>query len=127
MVVESDRGARTERFQAATGAPVDITNAAALKSWISGGSGTSELASNQLHLFVACLVIGTGRKRLLIGDDGTIGFVNPQKLPSDWFFVVVAAANLPGTHDGVVFPGKTDGMNFDQSRIAIILEFKNVP
>jgi len=113
MVVESDRGARTERFQAATGAPVDITNAAALKSWISGGSGTSELASNQLHLFVACLVIGTGRKRLLIGDDGTIGFVNPQKLPSDWFFVVVAAANLPGTHDGVVFPGKTDGMNFD--------------
>jgi hypothetical protein len=43
---------------------------------------TSELAGNQLHLFVACLVIRTGSKRFLIGDDGTIGFVNPQKLPS---------------------------------------------
>jgi hypothetical protein len=45
-------------------------------------AGTSELAGNQLHLFVAGPVIGTGSERLLIGDDGTIGFVNPQKLPS---------------------------------------------
>lgn len=63
----------------------------------------------------------------MICDDGIIGFVNPQKLPSDWFFVVGAASNLPGTHDGVVFFGETHGMNFDQSRITIVLEFKNVP
>src|SRR5260370_7868432 len=88
MVVESDRGARTERFQAATGAPVDITDAAALKSWISGGSGTSELAGTQLHLFVACLVIVTGRKRLFSEIDVTIGFVNPHNLPSHWFYFV---------------------------------------
>jgi hypothetical protein len=90
-------------------------------------AGASELAGNQLHLFVACLVIGTRSKRLLICHDGTIGFVNPQKLPPDWFFVVSATANLPGSHDRVVFLGETDGMNFDQSRIAIVLEFKHVP
>jgi hypothetical protein len=90
-------------------------------------TGTSELAGNQLHLFVACLVIGTGSKRLLSGDDGASGFVNPQKRPSGRLFVVSPAANLPGSHDGAVFPGKPDGMNFDQSNIAIILEFKDVP
>jgi hypothetical protein len=88
---------------------------------------TSELAGNQLHLFVGCLVIGTGSKRLLRGDDGASGFVNPQKRPSGWLFVVSPAANLPGSHDGVVFPGEPDGMNLDQPGIAIISEFKNVP
>ena len=60
-------------------------------------------------------------------DDGFCGFVNAQKLPSDWFFVGNASADLPDAHDGVVLFCEADSMNFDQSRIAIILKFKNVP
>ena len=85
-----------------------------------------ELTGDYLHDLIASLVSGSESKRLLICDDGPGGFVNAQKLPSDWFYVDNTPADLPDAHDGVVSLCEADSVTFDQSG-AIILEFKNVP
>ena len=58
---------------------------------------------------------------------GSSGLVKAQLLPSDGLIADATPANLPNPHDRVVFLREPDSMNFDQSRIAVILEFKEVP
>jgi hypothetical protein len=46
--------------------------------------------------------------------------------PADGFVADATAADLPDSHDGVVFFGEANGVNLDRSGIAVIPKFKNV-
>jgi hypothetical protein len=85
-----------------------------------------ELAGNLLHYGVAGFVSGARRKGLLMCHDGTRSFVQAQQLPADRFIAHATAANLPNSHDGVVFFGEANGVNLDRSGITVIPKFKNV-
>ena len=58
--------------------------------------------------------------------DGPRSFVQAQQLPADRFVARATAADLPNSHDGVVFLGEANSVDFDKSGVAVIAKFKNM-
>jgi len=58
--------------------------------------------------------------------NGPCGFVQSQQLPTDRFIADTSSANLPNSHDGVVFLGEADSMDLNEPHITIILKLKDV-
>jgi hypothetical protein len=85
-----------------------------------------ELAGDLLHYRVAGFVSGARRKRLLMCHDGTRGFVQAQQLPANRFVARATAADLPNSHNGVVFLGEANSVDLDRSGVAVIAKFKNM-
>jgi hypothetical protein len=47
--------------------------------------------------------------------DGPCSYVQAQQLPADRFVARATAADLPNSHDGVVFLGEANSVNLDRS------------
>jgi hypothetical protein len=91
-----------------------------------GITAALELAGNLLHYGVAGFVSGARRKGFLMCHEGTRSFVQAQQLPADRFVARTTTADLPNSHDGVVFLGEANSVDLDRSGVAVIAKFKNV-
>src|ERR1700675_4454487 len=97
------------------------------KQTFSGSVGRRlELASDNLHDGVAGLIALSRCERPLMRNDGLGCCVETQDLPAARFVVANSAANLPGSHDGIVVYGKTDIVNLYETGISVIAKLEDM-
>jgi hypothetical protein len=82
------------------------------------------LAAYPLHNWVTAFVPATGRFGFLIGNVGRECFIEPEELPAGSLAAIAAAANLPDAHNFVAVLGRSDSMDFDNAREAVISQLQ---
>lgn len=86
--------------------------------------GGLNLADDRLHGSVATFVASSGGIRVQVNHLGREGFIEPHELPTNSLTTLTSALSLPNAHDIVVLPGDTHSVNFDDTRVALISQFK---
>ena len=86
--------------------------------------GGLNLADDCLDGPVAAFVTSSGGIRLQVNHMGREGFIEPHELPTNALTTLTSALSLPNAHDIVVLLGDTHSVNFDDTRVALISQFK---
>lgn len=86
--------------------------------------GDLDLASYPAHRFVTTRIPSTGCLGLFVNHMGRECFIEPEQLPADTLIAIAAASDLPNAGDCVALSGVSDSMNLNNSREAVISNFK---
>jgi hypothetical protein len=84
--------------------------------------GGLDLAAYARYRDVTALIPNPRGLTEFLSDEATARFVQTEQLPTDVLPADTATADLPSAHDRIAVSGRANGVDFDQSAIAVVLE-----
>lgn len=87
--------------------------------------GGLDLSDYTGHSFVAPFIADPGCFGVLSQDCNPDRFIKAQQLPANGLVADAAAANLPDTDDGVVFPREPASVSLNDTDIAVVSDLKS--
>lgn len=82
--------------------------------------GGLELAHDASHDTVVSTIAGARSCGGNIGDVGSSGLIQPQKLPTDGLIADAATTCLPDAHNRISVLGEADGVDLDTTEVSVV-------